>query len=58
MINFFRRKPLGTTQEQIAGKICKELNNLSFDATDEILKIVVKAKLPEKHLKFRPKAKK
>lgn len=58
LFNFFRTKPfLQTTPEQIAGKICKELSNLSYLAKDEILKIVVKQTLPEKHLKFRPKCK-
>lgn len=58
MFNFFKPKPfLQTTPEQIAGRINKELSNLSYPAKDEILRIVVKQSLGNKHLKFRPNCK-
>ncbi len=58
-LNFFsnrkgKAEPLGTFQEQTARRIGKELKQLSFEAKDEILKLVVAAELPDKHIKYRP----
>jgi hypothetical protein len=46
--------PLATNHEQIAGDICVQLGHLSENAIVEILKIVVKRKLPHWSLGHKP----
>jgi hypothetical protein len=46
--------PLATSHEQIAGNICAQLGHLSEGAIVEIVKSVVKKKLPKFTLGYKP----